>query len=117
MGPECPSAAQTGVSVPQNHTSDEVELALPTSAAMMERLKPIWGRVMHRASAEADDNFFALGGTPATARDLFQTVQHLDIASPGYGLQAKGSELKSEPRRNGPEMADVCASAIRKTRP
>jgi acetoacetyl-CoA synthetase len=169
--------------VPQNHTSDEVELALPTSAAMMERLKPIWARVMHRAPAEADDNFFALGGTPAKARDLFdaiekecgrklpvftvvraptlgelaelleaadtpefptvtllregreepaifvthglgsdvldlfQTVKHLDIANPVYGLQAKGSDLKSEPLRNVPEMADFFASAIRKTRP
>ena len=157
-------------------------MALPTSAAMMERLRPIWARVMQRASADADDNFFALGGTPAKARDLFdqiekecgrrlpvftvvqaptlgelaellesavapefptvtllregseepaifvthglgsnvldmfQTVQHLEISNPVYGLQAKGSDLKSEPLSNVPDMADFFAAAIQKTR-
>jgi acetoacetyl-CoA synthetase len=158
-------------------------LALPTSAAMMERLKPIWARVMDRALADADDNFFALGGTPAKARelfaeiekecgrklpvftvvqaptlgelaemleapdtpgfptvtllregseepaifvthglgssvlDLYQTVAHLDVSNPVYGIQAKGSDLKSEPLSKVPDMADFFAAAIQKTRP
>jgi thioesterase domain-containing protein len=162
---------------------DEVELALPTSAAMMERLRPIWARVLHSASADAEDNFFALGGTPAKARDLFaeiekecgrklpvftvvqmptlgqlaelleaedtpqfptvtllrdgrqepaiffthglgsnvldlyQTVKHLDISNPVYGLQAKGSDLKSEPLSKVADMADFYVAAIQKTRP
>lgn len=158
-------------------------MALPTSAAMMERLRPIWARVMQRASADADDNFFALGGNPAKARelfaeiekecgpklpvftviqaptlgeladlletadtpafptvtllregreepaifvahglggnvlDLFQTVKHLDIANPVYGLQAKGSDLKSEPLCKVSDMANFYAEAIQKMRP
>ncbi len=158
-------------------------MALPTSTAMMERLKPIWARVLNRASADAEDNFFALGGTPAKARnlfdeiekacgrklpaftvvqaptlgelaelleaaetpefptvtllregreepavflthglgssvlDLYQTVQHLEISSPVYGLQAKGSDLKSEPLCKVSDMADFYVSAIQRTRP
>lgn len=150
---------------------------------MMERLKPIWARVMNRASAGAEDNFFDLGGTPAKARDLFdaiekecgrklpvftvvrapmlgelaelleatetpefptvtllrdgiedpaifithglggnvldlyQTVKHLDISNRVYGLQAKGSDLKSEPLSKVPDMADFFLDAIQKTRP
>src|SRR5215813_13895394 len=149
---------------------------------MMERLKPIWARVMDRASAGADDNFFALGGTPEKAQelfaeiekecrrrlpvftvvqaptlgeiaelleapetsefptvtllragsdepavflthglgsnvlDLYQTVQHLEISNPVYGIQAKGSDLKSEPLNNVPDMADFFVEAIRKIR-
>jgi acetoacetyl-CoA synthetase len=157
-------------------------LALPTSTAMMERLKPIWARVFHGA-AEADDNFFALGGTPEKARELFdaiekecgrrlptftvveaptlrelaellempetpefptitllregreepaifithglgsnvlelyQTVKHLDISNPVYGIQAKGSDAKSEPLRKVADMADFFMGEIQKTRP
>lgn len=149
---------------------------------MMERLKPIWARVMGGASADADDNFFALGGTPEKAQelfleiekecrrklpvfavvqaqtlgeiaelleapdtpefpavtllregreqpaifithglgsnvlDLYQTVQHLDLSNPVYGIQAKGSDLKSEPLSNVPDMADYFVEAIRKVR-
>lgn len=168
--------------MPRNSYLDEVELALRTSAAMMERLKPIWARVMGRASTDADDNFFAQGGTPEKARelfaeiekecgrklqafqvvqaqtlgelaelleapdtpefptitllregreepaifvthglgsdvlDLYQTAHHLDISNSVYGLQAKGSDLKSEPLRSVAEMADFFMTAIRKTR-
>ena len=165
------------------HTFDEVELALPTSAAMMERLKPIWAKVMGRAPSGAEENFFALGGTPEKARalfdaiekdcgrklpvftvvqaptlgelaelveapdtpefptvtllragaeepaiflthglggsvlDLYPTVARLEISNPVYGLQAKGSDLKSEPLSKVPDMADFFAGAIQKTRP
>jgi thioesterase domain-containing protein len=157
-------------------------LAVPTSAVMIELLKPIWARAMNRADADAGDNFFALGGTPAKARDLFaaiesefgrklpvftvvqaptlgelaelleapetpefptvtllregreepaifvthglggnvldlyQTVKHLDISNPVYGIQAKGSDLKSEPLRKVPDMADFFVAEIQKTR-
>ncbi len=157
-------------------------MALGTSVAMMERLKPIWARVMGRASADADDNFFALGGTPEKAQelfveiekecrrklpvftvvqaqtlgelaelleapdtpefptttllregseepaifithglgsnvlDLYQTVQHLDVSNPVYGIQAKGSDLKSEPLSNVQDMADFFVDAIREVR-
>ena len=157
-------------------------MALPTSATMMERLKPIWARVLGSASADADDNFFELGGTPSKARDLFheiekecrrrlpvftvvqaptlgelaelldapdapefptvtllrkgseepaifvthglgsnvldlyQTVKHLEISNPVYGLQAKGSDLKSEPLCKVADMADFFVEAIQKTR-
>lgn len=157
-------------------------MALGTSVAMMERLKPIWARVMHRAPAEPDDNFFALGGTPEKAQelfveiekecrrklpvftvvraptlgelaelleapdtpefpavtllregseepaifithglgsnvlDLYQMVQHLEISNPVYGIQAKGSDLKSEPLCNVQDMADFFVEAIRKVR-
>jgi thioesterase domain-containing protein len=150
---------------------------------MMERLKPIWARVLHRGSADAGDNFFALGGTPETAKeliaeiekecgrklpvfavvqaptlgelaelleapdtpefptitllregteepaifvthglgsnvlDLYQTVKHLDISNPVYGLQAKGSDLKSEPLCKVADMADFFMEEIRKIRP
>jgi thioesterase domain-containing protein len=157
-----------------------VELALGTSVAMMERLKPIWARVMDRASAGPDDNFFELGGTPAKAQelvdvigkecgrrlpaftvmqaptlgeladlleapdapefptvtllragldgpavfvthglgsnvlDLYPTVQELDIPNPVYGIQAKGSDLKSEPLSKVADMADFFVEAIQK---
>jgi len=157
-------------------------LALKTRVAMMERLKPIWARVMGRESADADDNFFALGGTPAKAQELFDAierecrrklpvftvvraqtlgelaelleapdaiefpavtlmregrqepaifithglgsnildlypmVQHLEISNPVYGIQAKGSDLKSEPLSNVQDMADYFVEEIRKTR-
>ena len=157
-------------------------MALGTSIAMMERLKPIWARVFHGA-ADPDDDFFALGGTPEKARELFdaiekecgrklpvftvmqaptlrelaelveapdapefptttllregredpaifithglgsnvlelyQTAKHLDISNPVYGLQAKGSDLKSEPLRKVADMADFFMAEIRKTRP
>jgi thioesterase domain-containing protein len=150
---------------------------------MIERLKPIWARVLRSPSADAGENFFALGGTPAKARelfdeiekecgrklpvftvmqaptlgklaelleaedtpqfptvtllregreepaiffthglgssvlDLYQTVTHLDVANPVYGLQAKGSDLKSEPLSKVSDMADFYAAAIQKTRP
>jgi acetoacetyl-CoA synthetase len=149
----------------------------------MERLKPVWTRVMNRVSVSVDDDFFALGGTPAKARqlfdeiekacgrklpvftvmqaptfgelaelleapdtpefptvtllrkgheepaifvthglgsdvlDLYETVKHLDVSNPVYGLQAKGSDHKSEPLRKVSDMADFFAAAIRKTRP
>jgi thioesterase domain-containing protein len=158
-------------------------LAVPTSAVMMERLRLIWARVMNRADADAGDNFFAAGGTPAKARDLFAaiemefgrklpaftvvqtptlgelaelleladmpefptvsllregreepaifvthglgssvldlfpTVKHLDISNPVYGLQAKGSDLKSEPLSKVSDMADFYAASIQKVRP
>jgi thioesterase domain-containing protein len=158
-------------------------LALPTSAVMLERLKPIWARVMQRASANADDNFFVLGGTPTKAKelfaeiekqcgrklpvftvvqaptlgelaellempetpefptlttlkegseepaifvthglgsnvlDLYQTAQHLEISNPVYGLQAKGSDLKSEPLCNVPDMGEFFAAAVQKKQP
>jgi thioesterase domain-containing protein len=170
------------IRVVELQTSDGVELALPTRIATMERLKPIWARVFHGA-AEADDNFFALGGTPEKARELFdvvekecgrklpvftvmqaptlreladlletpdtpefptvtllregreepaifithglgsnvlelyQTVKHLDISNPVYGIQAKGSDLKSEPLRKVADMADFFMAEIQKTRP
>ena len=158
---------------------------MPTSTVMMERLKPIWARVMNRSAADAEpsDNFFTLGGTPAKARELFgeiekecgrklpvftvvqsptlgelaellersdtpefptitllreghqepaifvthglgssvldlcQMVKHLDTSNPVFGIQAKGSDLKSEPLRSVPDMADFYAAAIQKTRP
>jgi acetoacetyl-CoA synthetase len=158
-------------------------LALPTSMAMMERLKPIWARVMDHAPADANANFFALGGTPEKARDLFaaiekecgrklpvftvvraptlgelaelleapetpefptvtllrdgtaepaifvthglgsnvldlyQTVKHLEISNPVYGVQAKGSDLKSEPLSTVRDMADFFVAAIQKIQP
>src|ERR1700730_16752398 len=44
------------------------------TVATVEVLAPIWERVLRRPSIRADDNFFDLGGDPATAVQLFNEI-------------------------------------------
>ncbi|MGB8581463.1 MAG: alpha/beta fold hydrolase [Candidatus Sulfotelmatobacter sp.] len=45
-----------------------------TKSSAVEFLLPIWQRVLQRSSIRAEDNFFDLGGSPASAAQLFAEV-------------------------------------------
>ena len=45
-----------------------------TKASAVEFLLPIWQRVLQRSSVQTKDNFFDLGGSPASALQLFSEV-------------------------------------------
>ena len=45
-----------------------------TTSTMIEVLTPIWQRVLQLPSIRIDDDFFALGGTPAQAGQLFKEI-------------------------------------------
>lgn len=45
-----------------------------TKASAVEFLLPIWQRVLQRSSVQTKDNFFDLGGSPASAMQLFSEV-------------------------------------------
>lgn len=46
-------------------------------AAIMERLIPIWQRVLQRPSVRAGDNFFDLGGNPSSAAKLSAEISEV----------------------------------------
>jgi acetoacetyl-CoA synthetase len=48
--------------------------AFMTKKSAAEFLLPIWQRVLQRSSIETKDNFFDLGGSPASAAQLFSEV-------------------------------------------
>src|SRR6202046_183762 len=45
-----------------------------TMPPAVELLIPIWQRVLHRSSIRVNDNFFDLGGNPASAAELFGEI-------------------------------------------
>ena len=48
--------------------------AFTTKSSAVEFLLPIWQRVLQRSSIRTEDNFFDLGGSPASAAQLFSEV-------------------------------------------
>jgi acetoacetyl-CoA synthetase len=48
--------------------------AFMTKSSAVEFLLPIWQRVLQRSSVQTEDNFFDLGGSPASAAQLFSEV-------------------------------------------
>lgn len=45
-----------------------------SSSAKIDFLTPIWQRVLHRSPIAPDENFFALGGDPSAAAEIFQEI-------------------------------------------
>jgi acetoacetyl-CoA synthetase len=48
-----------------------------TKTSALELLLPIWQRVLQRPSVQMTDNFFALGGDPASAAQLFAEIERV----------------------------------------
>ncbi|MGA7375932.1 MAG: phosphopantetheine-binding protein, partial [Candidatus Sulfotelmatobacter sp.] len=48
-----------------------------TKTSAEEFLLPIWQRVLRRPSIQIKDNFFDLGGSPASAAHLFSQISEL----------------------------------------
>jgi len=44
------------------------------SSSTAEMLQPIWARLLEGPSITAEDNFFARGGNPAIAVELFEEI-------------------------------------------
>lgn len=78
-----------------------------TKTSAVEFLLPIWQRVLQRSSIQTQDNFFDLGGGPASAAQLFADVaegcgRHLPAvliySAPTIGALARVLEQPQPPR-------------------